>query len=413
MAKNHFFVENIKISWGSILGNKLRAILTITIIAIGIMSLVGIITASEAIKSSITSSFSQAGASSFSIQSRWDYGSSDTKRRKRNYRISYDQAIKYKKHIGDRAKVSISISVSSTNAIKYGSKKTNPNIEMVGIDENFISTKGFEIEEGRNISASEIELQRPVAIIGTGVVESLFLPNEQPIGKEISVSGKTFKVVGIKKKKGTSMGYNEDGVVYIPLTTASSIFSIASPNYEINTIPTGTQNIDESTNLATGIMRVVRLLRPTDVSDFDIITNDYSSNRMLEQVSMVAIAAYIIGFITLLGATVALMNIMLVAVNEKTREIGTRMALGAKKSVIKQQFLMESIIISQIGGIFGIILGILAGNLITIVVGGSFIIPWNWMIIGFMLCLAVGVLSGYLPAVRASKLDPIEALRHE
>lgn len=413
MANNRFFIENIRISCSSILGNRLRAILTITIIAIGIMALVGIITASEAIKSSITSSFSQAGAGSFSIERLWDYGSSDSKRRKRNSRITYDQAIKYKKYMADKAKVSLSIYVSGNNAIKYGSKKTNPNIRMIGIDEHFMESKGYDIEKGRNISASEIETQRPVAIIGTGVQEALFSANDQPIGKEISVSGKTFQVIGIKKKKGSSMGYNEDGVVYIPLTTASSIFSIPSPNYDINSIPFDASDVEASTSLATGIMRVVRLLRPTDAADFEITTNDYSSSRMLEQISMVVIAAYIIGFITLLGATVALMNIMLVSVNEKTREIGTRMALGAKKTVIKQQFLMESIIISQIGGMLGIVLGILVGNLITIVIGGSFIIPWNWIGIGFILCLAVGVLSGYLPAVRASRLDPIEALRYE
>ncbi|MEG1649846.1 MAG: ABC transporter permease, partial [Rikenellaceae bacterium] len=311
MTNNRFFIENIKISLGSILGNKLRAILTITIIAIGIMALVGIITATEAIKQSITTSFSQAGAGSFTIDALWNYGSSDSKRRKRNSRISYEQAMKYKKHISDRAKVSVSINVASNNSIKYGSKKTNPNIEMIGIDEHFFEANGFEFESGRNISTSEIETQRPVAIIGTGVVEALFSEREHPIGKEISVSGKAFMVIGIKKKRGTSMGFNEDGTIYIPLTTASSAFSIPSPNYHITTIPNNA-DVNATTSHATGIMRVVRLLRPTDAIDFEITTSDFSSNQMLKDINMVVLAAYLIGFITLLGATVALMNIMLV-----------------------------------------------------------------------------------------------------
>ena len=407
---NRFFFENLRISLVSIAGNKLRASLTITIIAIGIMSLVGIITATEAIKSSIMNSFASMGAGSFTISVNTWASSQDTKKSRRNFQITYEQAQRFKKAFSKKANVSLSISPSSVAIVKYESNKTNPNVRLEGIDENTLNNKALELAEGRNFSAGEINLNAPVAIIGMDIQNTLF-GQSSALEKNISIGGKNFKVIGILKSKGASMGMSNDRVVYIPVSTATANFSIPSPNYTITVRPN--DNNPDIISEAEITFRIIRNLRPADSNDFTITQSDMLANQLISNISTVVLAAYIIGLITILGASVGLMNIMLVSVNEKNKEIGTRMALGAKASVIKQQFLLESVIISQIGGLIGIVLGIVMGNAVSLITGSPFIIPWNWIGIGVALCLAVGILSGYLPAVKASKLDPIEALRYE
>ncbi len=407
---NRFFFENLRISLVSIAGNKLRASLTITIIAIGIMSLVGIITATEAIKSSIMNSFASMGAGSFTISVNTWASSQDTKKSRRNFQITYEQAQRFKKVFSEKANVSLSISPSSVAIVKYESNKTNPNVRLEGIDENTLNNKALELAEGRNFSAGEINLNAPVAIIGMDIQNTLF-GQSSALEKNISIGGKNFKVIGILKSKGASMGMSNDRVVYIPVSTATANFSIPSPNYTITVRPN--DNNPDIISEAEITFRIIRNLRPADSNDFTITQSDMLANQLISNISTVVLAAYIIGLITILGASVGLMNIMLVSVNEKTKEIGTRMALGAKASVIKQQFLLESVIISQIGGLIGIVLGIVMGNAVSLITGSPFIIPWNWIGIGVALCLAVGILSGYLPAVKASKLDPVEALRYE
>ena len=407
---NRFFFENLRISLVSIAGNKLRASLTITIIAIGIMSLVGIITATEAIKSSIMNSFASMGAGSFTISVNTWASSQDTKKSRRNFQITYEQAQRFKKVFSEKANVSLSISPSSVAIVKYESNKTNPNVRLEGIDENTLNNKALELAEGRNFSAGEINLNAPVAIIGMDIQNTLF-GQSSALEKNISIGGKNFKVIGILKSKGASMGMSNDRVVYIPVSTATANFSIPSPNYTITVRPN--DNNPDIISEAEITFRIIRNLRPADSNDFTITQSDMLANQLISNISTVVLAAYIIGLITILGASVGLMNIMLVSVNEKTKEISTRMALGAKASVIKQQFLLESVIISQIGGLIGIVLGIVMGNAVSLITGSPFIIPWNWIGIGVALCLAVGILSGYLPAVKASKLDPIEALRYE
>ena len=407
---NRFFFENLRISLVSIAGNKLMASLTITIIAIGIMSLVGIITATEAIKSSIMNSFASMGAGSFTISVNTWASSQDTKKSRRNFQITYEQAQRFKKVFSEKANVSLSISPSSVAIVKYESNKTNPNVRLEGIDENTLNNKALELAEGRNFSAGEINLNAPVAIIGMDIQNTLF-GQSSALEKNISIGGKNFKVIGILKSKGASMGMSNDRVVYIPVSTATANFSIPSPNYTITVRPN--DNNPDIISEAEITFRIIRNLRPADSNDFTITQSDMLANQLISNISTVVLAAYIIGLITIFGASVGLMNIMLVSVNEKTKEIGTRMALGAKASVIKQQFLLESVIISQIGGLIGIVLGIVMGNAVSLITGSPFIIPWNWIGIGVALCLAVGILSGYLPAVKASKLDPIEALRYE
>lgn len=407
--------ENIKISFNAIRTNTLRSILTIFIIALGIMALVGILTAIDSIKSSISNEFSSMGANTFSIVSRGMRVNVAGKRYKtKNHPyISMRQAAEFKENFKFPATVSISVYASGASTIKHKSKKTNPNIDVYGIDDNYLTTGGIEIANGRNFSPHEIDAGRAVAIIGFEVAKKIFEKDEDPIDQFISVGGGKYRVIAVLKSKGSGFNGGPDQSVYLPYGNVSTYFSRPNMEFNISIKPTDPKLLEYAVSEAEGVFRIVRNLKATDESDFNIEKSDSLAQILLENLKYVTYAATIIGIITLLGAAVGLMNIMLVAVAERTREIGTRKAIGAKSSTIKQQFLFEAIIVCQLGGILGVILGILIGNIMSMLTDSPFIIPWVWIFTGLGLCFCVGLASGYLPAVKASKLDPIESLRYE
>jgi putative ABC transport system permease protein len=412
--KFSIFRENLRISFRAIRSNRVRAILTMCIIAIGIMALVGILTAIDAIKSSLTNQFTMMGANSFTITSRgMNIQVGNDKVRTRNYsRISYREATEFKERFTEPAWVSISFNASGYSTVKYETKETNPNVGLLGIDENYLSVSGYEIETGRNFSMDEVQLNRHFVLIGTEIVKKLFPDGADPLDKEITVAGLKLRVTGILKSKGSS-AVSSDNVCFMPVTTARQYFSRPNMTFSISVMPFKPVNLDVMAGEAESIFRIVRNLDPRDESDFNISKSDNIVNLLLKNIRFVTLAATIIGIVTLFGAAVGLMNIMLVSVTERTREIGTRKAIGAKTTTIKYQFLFESIMISQMGGILGIILGILIGNAISSMLSSSFIIPWIWVITGIAVCFIVGVVSGYAPAVKAANIDPIEALRYE
>jgi putative ABC transport system permease protein len=408
------YKENLRISMRAIRSNKVRAILTICIIAFGIMALVGILTAIDAIKKSLTDQFTMMGANSFTITS-WgmniQIGNNRTRTKNHN-RITFREAEEFKNRFSEPAWVSVSCYASELATVKFEDQKTNPNVRLEGVDENFLSVSGYEIDKGRNFSGDEVQGSRHLVLIGSDIVRELFQTGIDPVGQLITVAGLQLKVAGVLRSKGES-AINGDRVCFIPVTTARQYFSRPNQTFSITVMPMKAVNLDVMTGEAEGVFRVIRNLNPRDESDFNISKSDNIVNLLLKNLSYVTLAATIIGIVTLFGAAVGLMNIMLVSVTERTREIGVRKAIGAKPRTIKYQFLFESILIGQMGGFFGIILGVIIGNIVSSMLRSSFVVPWGWVFIGIVVCFIVGVVSGYTPAVKAANIDPIEALRYE
>jgi putative ABC transport system permease protein len=408
-------IENVKIALQSIKSHLLRTILTVLIIAFGLMALVGILTAIDSIKFYLNENFTMMGANSFSIRNRSmrvHMGRNDQKPRVYPA-ISYDEAVRFKSEFDFPVATSVYTFASGAVTVKYSSEKTNPNVTIIGADEDYLSTSGNEIEKGRNFSTNEMLYGNSVVIIGSDIVKKLFKNKEDPLGKIISVGPGRYKIIGIIKEKGSSMGFTGDRSCILPIVNVQEFFPRPNRSFIINVMANNPQDLEPAIGEATGLFRKIRKVPAGIEDDFDISKSDNIAKMLIENIRYVTLAATIIGFITLLGAAIGLMNIMLVSVTERTREIGVRKAMGATRRLIKNQFLVEAIVIGQLGGILGIIMGILIGNILSLIIGSTFIIPWMWILGGVLLCFLVAIISGYYPATKAASLDPIEALRYE
>ncbi len=408
-------LENIRQALRAIRANLTRTILTCLIISFGIMALVGILTAVDSLKASIYSNFSTLGSNTFSIrqsgQGMRRHGSGGDE--KEGPPILYDQARLFKERYTFPSKVSISTMATMIATVKYNSEKTNPNIGVWGIDENYLEATGYEISDGRFFSINEIKEGVNDVVIGNDVATKLFKGKTDPINQFVSIRDMRYRVIGVMKPKGSSMVRSGDNTAYIPVLNAIRYFKGPNASVGVSVTVDNINQLDYAIDEGIGIFRSIRGLKLSEANNFEMSKSDAIANTVVDQVSYVTIAATIIGVITLFGAAIGLMNIMLVSVTERTREIGVSKALGATRKAIRTQFLVEAIVICQIGGLLGIVFGILAGNGVSLLIGGNFIIPWVWIIAGIVFCFIVGLVSGLYPAIKASKLDPIEALRYE
>lgn len=409
------FRENLRIAIGSIRTQLLRTILTVLIIAIGITALVGILTVVSALENTISNDFASMGANTFNIN-RYE---NTLKRRGGEEReitnpaISFSEAVAFKnKYEYPLTTTSISFTATSTAEIKFESKKTDPENTIVGVDEYFVDNSGLKVNSGRNFNEFDIKNNAYTCIIGSDYQKGI-LKNVNPIGKKIAIRGAKFKIVGILEEKGSTFGNRQDLRVLIPIQVARSLFTSPNINYSISVMSARKEVIDQAIDNAINTMRSVRKRNPIQENNFGIIRSDDLINKILGITKYLGVASWIIGIITIIGSSIALMNIMIVSVTERTREIGVRKALGAKKSTIAFQFFIETILIGQMGGIIGIIFGIGIGFVIATAINFTFVIPWVAIFAAFTTSFAVAVLSGLYPAIKAAVLDPIEALRYE
>jgi putative ABC transport system permease protein len=414
---NGVFRENIKIALGAIRSQLLRTVLTILIIALGIMALVGILTVVAALDNTLNSKFAAMGSNTFNIN---QYEFTSRRRgggeiEKINPIISYPDAKAFKeKYDYPATQTSIYFTATAKAEVKYENEKTEPAISVLGVDEFYVPNTGSEVIQGRNFNVFDISNNAYVCLLGNDFVkEGLLKDVTNPIDKIITIRGAKFRVIGILKEKGSTFGNNQDQRVMIPIQIARSLFSAPNINYTLSTMVMRQEILDAAIDHARLTMRRVRHLNPVEDNNFGISRSDDLVQRIAETTGTLNISAFVIGLVTILGSSIALMNIMIVSVTERTREIGVRKSLGAKRSTIAWQFFMETLVIGQLGGLVGMLLGIGIGYLFASFFEFAFTIPWMAMIAAFITSFIVAIVSGLYPALKASKLDPVEALRYE
>ncbi len=426
------YKDSIALSWKNVKGNKLRTAITVIIMALGIFALILIITSIKAASNSLTSSFSTMGANSFSLRYKdrnirfGRNNSSDKSRkesktnlrqRKSNYGIDidYNQAKAFKdRYEFPGAKVSVALRAASGIVANVGSEKTNPDVSLFGSDENYLELNGYTIASGRNFTLSEIEAGSNVCVIGSSVAEKLFERNPaKAVDAVINVDQKPYRVIAVLEDKGSSAFFNTGRVIITPINNVRKYFAGNNASYIVAVNVQDLKMMDAAIGEAKATFRPIRKLAIKDEDNFFIDKSDSIAESLLTNLGFLEKGTIGIAFITLIGAAIGLMNIMLVAVNERTKEIGLAKALGGTKVDIRRQFLFESIIISLMGAVCGIIAGILVGNIVALLLKTGFVVPWAWVFAAILVCSGVGLAAGLYPAHKASKLDPIDALRYE
>lgn len=418
----------LSLAYRTVRSNKLRTSLTVAIIAFGIMALVGIITAITAMNQKLTESFSTMGANGFSIRYkerniRFGNNSSDVKVSKKGAKkekqssldkaITDDEATQFLQRYHFPATVGVSVLATRNATATFSTRKTNPNVSIFGADENYLALNGFELEAGRNFTHQEVNSGGNFCLIGYDVADKLFKQNKLAANnKIIRINSIPYRIIGVLASRGSSLGFSRDNVIITSYNNIKRNFT-SNSSYTIGVMVNNLSQVEEAMGEAEGVFRSIRKLNTTEQSNFVLDRSNSIAEKAMKSLGFLTISATVIGLITLIGAAIGLMNIMLVSVTERTKEVGLIKAIGGKGKLIRRQFLMEAVIISVLGALFGIVLGILVGNIFSFVLQTGFVVPWMWVFYGILICTIVGLLAGLYPALKAGKLNPIEALRYE
>jgi putative ABC transport system permease protein len=401
--------EILRLAFASLTANKLRSSLTVLGIAVGVFSVIGVMTLINGMRSSVETGLNVLGANSFQINKFAPFTDWNRFRNRRD--INYPVASRFKELMGDAARVSLQLGRGG-KVVVYRDRKTNPNVGLRASDENYITAFNFDVAAGRNLSPEDVEFARPVCIIGYDLVQKLFM-NEDPLGRLIRIDGQNYTVVGLMAQKGTSFGNTQDNFVLTPITRFLTIYGRSWRSISINVQAPNQAELPETMETAIGKMRLVRGLKPEDANDFEVFSNESLIEAFNKIADVVAMGALIISAIALLASGVGVMNIMLVSVTERTKEIGIRKSIGAKKRNILLQFLAEAVALSLLGGVAGVAIGVGGGNAVAMMMNTAITFPWLWTGIGLAVCGGIGIIFGLYPAWKAASLDPIEALRYE
>ncbi len=423
------FLDVFSLAFRTVRSNKLRTGLTVAIIAFGIMALVGIITAIKAMNQKFSESFSSMGANAFTIRFRErnirfgnDGGrevelSKKTKRKEKKSNlgkpITKDEAELFVKTYHYPAITSISIFGNRNTIISHEDRKTSPNVTLLGGDENYLLLNGFALADGRNINRTEVQSGANVCLLGYDVAKKIFkLGIDKATNAMVRINDIPYRVAGVLESRGSTFGFSRDNLVITSYTNISRNFP-SGFSYVIAVLTDNIMQVNEAMGEAEAAFRPIRKLLTTEDNNFALDRSDSIAEKAMNSLGFLTISATVIGLITLIGAAIGLMNIMLVSVSERTKEVGLIKAIGGKSKMVRRQFLLEAVIISVLGAVFGIFLGILVGNMFSIVLNTGFVVPWNWVLYGIVICTIVGLLAGLYPALKAGRLNPIEALRYE
>ncbi|MEW6004571.1 MAG: ABC transporter permease [Stygiobacter sp.] len=405
--------ESIKLAFNSIRASKLRSILTLLGIAVGLFSIIIVMTAISAIQSSIETTFNSIGTNNFIIQ-KWPAIQMGNPHRRRELRNRENLTVKQGEKLREITKLPVAIGISigrGGRTIKFRNEKTNPNVSVAGVTYDYFMARDLKVVEGRNFTRSDDEGNKPYAVIGADIVDALF-KNIDPIGQIIKVDNFNLEVIGVFEKKGSILGQSQDNFVCIPISVFEKYFgSERSASFIV--MCKNKESISETMDEVIGALRKIRKVPAGQDNDFEIVTNEQLIEQFNDLTKYFKLGAAVVAFIALLAAGVGIMNIMLVSVTERTKEIGVRKAIGARKQNILTQFVIEAVSLSWFGGMIGIILGVIGGNVVAVALGVSVVVPIDWIVIGLLVTTFVGVAFGVYPAMKAANLDPIEALRYE
>ena len=405
-------LETLRLALSSLAANKLRSGLTMLGIAVGVFSVIGVMTVITGLRNNIESGLNVLGANSFQFSKYPAINFSDPRQRFANRRdITYAESARFKGLMRGTAEVSLQL-YRGGRRVTYSDRQTNPNVGLIGTDENFITSRNFEIGLGRNLKPDDVEFGRAVVVLGADIVSRLF-QNEDPLGRRVRIDGQIYSVIGVLAAKGTSFGQSQDNNALTPITRFLQNYGQAGRSIQVNVQAPGQAELAAAQDAAIGAMRLVRMLDPEDSNDFEIFSNDSLIESFNKVAGVVAVGAFVISAIALLASGVGVMNIMLVSVTERTKEIGVRKSIGAKQRNILTQFLIEAVVLSMVGGLAGIAVGVVGGNIAATMLKAAIVFPWGWAAAGLIVCSAIGVGFGFYPAWKAASLDPIEALRYE